>query len=824
MADFYRLEYPDPDDYYMSVAGSIVELPPDYEWMNNDPIGGTRATADGAQSGGHSADGTFFIAFENDATSDIGNRAHQALAVSTDTLDNQLRRAIAVPAYLDDTAGGSPVVSKIIDASEMVWLGPSGTPYNELFQIVDSDGNEIINASGVTCVVTATSPLPGSGGLKPPDGFADSNVQLTIVPGIPAGTTYRIYYGKKGSLAEMPRDSFTKLAIPGRDNLPGGVRKQLKNLHGNSADWDAAWVSTVYELARGGLNERYRRASSPDPAAWAETPEPEYDNALDGDGTGNWIRRQGPALTVFTPDDNYDPYWDPMGASFKSVMKELYYSSQNTAHHTGFVYAGGECVVDEDGNEFAPTVGSFLHYSTVGMLGPSADYNSAYTYLPHGGDCNVGYDGGDNELYISVTAPIRFTDGGNSTDIVTGLDTIEVYAPTYGRRSFLIHRIVSDSVIWVRRLDGTKPGNWGTFAATLRWHPFKFGVSDGAGEFYNWLDFSLIGENHLRGLTLLGPRQHGTLIGPGDGNLFSPIGSYGLNVFVGSENALTTRIFQGGYVTRVVAAGQSTPQVTSYLDAAGKLAVAQLTLMDQQVHGVVDFQDDVVFSDVATFNADVSVDSELTVEATNYLNVDDIRSKSGGSIGVANDISMGFGSNINVLSGNLTMGASSVATVGSIAAASAFGVVLSDNLNVDTGKSIYRVRWKEVTNSADISAGNDTITIDNQSGTYHQINLTAGSNELTINVPTAEIDYGGVYHFMVRIAGGSGNVKIRFLAVAPAEVNIEMRLLDGSPVGALYNLSSATTHDYAYFQAFCARGATFKYFLVRAMASEPALT
>lgn len=611
MVDFYRLEYPDPDDYFMSAAGGIAELPTDYAWMNNDPSGGTRASYSGAQSGGHAEDGTMFIANENDALSATGNRTHQAIAIGMDLLDNQLRRPIAVPTHLDDSTGGTPVSAKTIAITEMVWLGLAGTEYTSLFQIVDADGNEIIDSSGVTCIVSAANPPPGDAGLL--NGFAAVAVQLTIAPAIPVNTTYRIYYAKKGSLAEMPRDALTRLAIPARALLDGGVRKQLNALHSYVGQtWDSAWWSDMLTAGSGGLYERYNRTRIVADFGTLPYPEPELVPYLTpGFGNGSWILRDGPAPTVYGAAA-YQPFVDPLGASWKAVMREEYTASLTTVNASGFVYLGGEYVAGESGGtsyDYATTAASFLHLGAVRMADAAATYSNAYTYLPYDGACSIGYDGVNSELYMEVSSPFQFTDGATYTDIVTGLDVIDLHDPTAGvsypggrRYSFLIHRIIGQTRIWLRRLDGSKPGNLGTYAGTMRWHPFRAGMSDGAAEFHNYNSDE---SSRMYGMTIIGPRQHGTMPGPGAGS-FSQ--SFGLNVYAGTNTASSRRVFQSGYVPRDVTIEESAPLVTAYLMATGAWTMTSLTLTTGNISGSVNFVDDVEFSDTALFGGEVQFD------------------------------------------------------------------------------------------------------------------------------------------------------------------------------------------------------------------------
>lgn len=632
---FHRLEYPDPNNYYYSAAGSIPELPTDYAWMNNEPLAGSRATASGAQSGGHSEDGSFYVCNENDATHAIANRPHQAIATSLDLLDNLFRRPIAVPTKLDDSTGGSPVSSKTISSAEMVWLGSAGTEYSSLFHIVDADGREIINSSGSTCTVTASNPPPGDAGLL--NGFANVAVQLTISPAIPAGTTYRIYYAKKGSLAELPRDAITGLGIGSRAEVDGTVRKMLKNLHGGGLDWDAAWTSTIYSLAVSGLNDRYNRDSSVSTVGGGPEPELGYD--LDVDGSGSWIRRNGYAPSVYKESISYSPWLDPIGAAWKAVM--FYSSSLNntTKPINGFVFYGGNYCAGasiSDSHDYSPIASSFLSLDTNRMAEDSTDYANAYTYLKYGTPCTTGYDGVDAEFYVDVASPYRFHNGTN-TDIQSQIDVLEVYdSVNEVRMSFLVYKLKTSTRAYLRRLDGSKPGNLGTLSGSLRWHPVRFAVSGGAAEA---AAYSSLYGSHLYGMTLIGPRQHGTMAGPGQGGDGSGVaGRYGhcARFLSGSSsNLASTPVLLWGHKTSAVdVGGFAAPTLTGMVTAEGSVITSGNVELDDNllVGGYAQITGDIycdvfwaqgsaniTFASPVSFGDDVTAQYTVTVEDGLYV-------------------------------------------------------------------------------------------------------------------------------------------------------------------------------------------------------------
>lgn len=200
----------------LTVPAYFGGLPGGYDYVNN-AVTGTPALADGARASGPNA-GTYFVGFGEDARTLAANRGLKALAENTDYLDDLLRRDIALPTRTTDVVAGAPVTSIIITGPG-VFLGVSGHPNTQagrdlLFEILDEEDDEIIGtiATGAKCVVTAVSSAVGSG-------FSSGSVTLTVSPAIPAGKTYRVYYGTRSNLATMPADFLTNFKIRGAHEL-----------------------------------------------------------------------------------------------------------------------------------------------------------------------------------------------------------------------------------------------------------------------------------------------------------------------------------------------------------------------------------------------------------------------------------------------------------------------------------------------------------------------------------------------------------------------------------------------------------------------------
>lgn len=189
-------------------------LPGGYDYINN-ALAGTPSPADGALAAGLNA-GSYFFGFGEQVTSQGVNRGFKALAQNCDTLDDLLHRDLAVTTRTADvTAVGA--VSSVVLTGPDIFLGPGGTPatpegYNTIFEVLDDLDNEITDGTS-TCRVTAIA--GGAVGT----GFSSGNITLTITPAIPNGKVYRVYYGTRSNLANLPVDALTNIKIRGAEEV-----------------------------------------------------------------------------------------------------------------------------------------------------------------------------------------------------------------------------------------------------------------------------------------------------------------------------------------------------------------------------------------------------------------------------------------------------------------------------------------------------------------------------------------------------------------------------------------------------------------------------
>ena len=247
----------------LNVPSYFGGLPAGYDLIN-DPthvsVGGTgvAAFADGQKVGGPN-DGTYLVAFGEDATSEFANRGMVALATNTDILDDILHRDIAITTRTSDVTAVGAVAS--VALTGQIFVGASGTPNNaeqraRLISVLDSNDNEIIDSTGAT--VAASLIHDGSSNNvvgTQASGFYNSPT-VNFSPSIPNGTVYRIYYGERSNLATLPVAAFTDIKIRGAEEVDGMIERQLRDLHApsNLQAWDAAWDSTIRALASAGLN------------------------------------------------------------------------------------------------------------------------------------------------------------------------------------------------------------------------------------------------------------------------------------------------------------------------------------------------------------------------------------------------------------------------------------------------------------------------------------------------------------------------------------------------------------------------------------------
>lgn len=458
-------------------------LPVGYDYINTpsangDP--GTPAFTDGKKSSGPNQ-GTYLIAFGEDATSSFANRGLKALAENTDILDNLLRRDIALTVITADVTAASPVSSIVL--AGQVFVGEFGVPNNQnrrdmLVSILDNNDHEIINTAGVT--VKALLIHDGASnnvvGTQASGFFTSPTVSLNVA--IPTGVTYRVYYGERSNLATLPKDAFTSIKIRSAQEVSGEVERVLRDLHAaTGATWNDPWLATIASLARTGLDGRYRLASVTDPGSAMDTP-----------GNGGFINRDGPAVRLRAPTyllnvvgvAGVDKYPDPLLAMLRlerttpvvgvydtarggdvGLVQETPYHNYTDASEVAYNHVTGPLLMDVVPRSITgATVGGAaaltrISSATVASVNPDAltDATSRRTLQVGGSD---------------------FVRDGSNRTALRKTDLIEVINNANGQPvgTYRVDTILSSTRFTVKALTGAEPplGPSGSSAAVrLRW-------------------------------------------------------------------------------------------------------------------------------------------------------------------------------------------------------------------------------------------------------------------------------------------------------------------------------------------------------------------
>lgn len=446
--------------------------------------GGTGASGsafvDGAKAAGPNA-GTFMVAFGEDALSSHANRGLRALAENTDHLDDLFHRPIAVTARTNNATAVGPVTSILLPAG--AYVGNSGLyPMDMLFSIVDSDDNEILDPA--TSVKVEVASITGA---SVGDGFASGAITLNLSVAIPNGVTYRVYYGEQTNLASLPTDAFTFVKIRGAEEVSGGVEDILRRIQSPNPpgyEWNTTPDTTLYDAARTGLDDRYRRKGETSTVAPTRHPVP-FD--VDTAGSGSWYFKDGVGfggytyLEFGTVNDNYLSSVEAfLGATWFANLEDFFDPNATTdraAATSGFVVIGQRQA--HFSGDYAPNLFSFAHFSRRASSG--ADANLATNIIANSAATLTGDT-------LTLSAPqCTFRDFGSGA--VSGLAlNHDVIVVRYNGDD--VHLVIwgidtlDATKLRVRRVDGSVLNYPGTIAVTvIDWLSPAFFVSDGA---VNW--------------------------------------------------------------------------------------------------------------------------------------------------------------------------------------------------------------------------------------------------------------------------------------------------------------------------------------------------
>lgn len=215
-------------------------LPGTHDFINDPASNGdpgqpaTVLTGKLSQSG-HPNEGTYYIGFANDGTSEEANRPHDALAENTDFLDDVVSGQMPVIDHVDGSAG-APISSLVITGD--IFMGMSGVYTNtqdfrdRLIAVLDANTlNELVDANGVKVTVSAirdnTNTFNRVGAASSPGGDFETNPTINFSPPIPTGADYRIVYARRSSLVTALRTGTDR-------DFP--VRTAIRNSHEVAAE------------------------------------------------------------------------------------------------------------------------------------------------------------------------------------------------------------------------------------------------------------------------------------------------------------------------------------------------------------------------------------------------------------------------------------------------------------------------------------------------------------------------------------------------------------------------------------------------------------
>jgi hypothetical protein len=451
-------------------------LPTGYDYINNAD-GGTPAPADGKKIGGPN-NGTYFVAFQDDATSSNANRANKALAENCDALDDLFRTSQVVIRYIDGvtTEPGTDTFTLPGD----VYVGGSNEDppvvadeytVQGLVHMVDAYGNDIVVGEDI---VSPSDILDASGvsvvGV-PASGFY-TNPRVYFPLGLPASTHYRIYYLARRSLHDIirykPSEFFTN---------------QIRNIH---------YVPAGLHLQ--GLNEKYNRQVAYDailPETWPTNTPVVWSTP----GSGAWFKKTAHPITGFikrpfsgTVQGTLDSLDYLLGATFAAQSNIRLTDFGNPPNSTyrlgagsGFVYMGHGATAFEDHNATgAPGFFGFGHFVHRRQIVAGGDDSTILLT-----DSTVSINGdtitlsGQNVFYKNIS-------GSDTTSFAQGIDIL-VLKDSGGRYYYVtVTKVLSATTGTLRYLDGSHVNISGPTSFTLvAWLSPCFYSADQAVAYYN---------------------------------------------------------------------------------------------------------------------------------------------------------------------------------------------------------------------------------------------------------------------------------------------------------------------------------------------------
>lgn len=490
----------------------------------NNAISGTPAPASAVKVGGTNA-GTFFVAFGEPATSSNTNRGLKALAENTDQLDTWFKTSQVCVRYIDGTVGGSPITSLAITGE--VYVGSStDSPAtvndqetrDRLMHIVDQDDLDMESGAAISLIHDGAN--NNQVGV-PVSGFF-TNPTVNFSNPLPAGTGYRIYYLARRSafdiITKKPGEYFYE-QIRRSTRLDGETRRQITLISDGGYGtylWNDPPPTSLTDVALGGLDTRYRQGRV------KPTTTPDADryplNTLDRAGAGGWIRRDGPAISVYS--NNSAMYVDPTQALHRLVINDTTQSRGSVgllvedSYREG--YAGNYL---NESDRFT----SFASFLVADVRRPSSFVAvGCLSSIVAGASCTLTSPTVNSVTGESVVAlgTGRFRAPGGDTDVALGWDIIRLrftQAAAIVVRDYVITAFgatadpTSTTKARVRCLDGSVPDFTGATAATVvEWLRWSFGRGSASGKRFIEANGGSVGSTpniEADGLTFIAPGE-----------------------------------------------------------------------------------------------------------------------------------------------------------------------------------------------------------------------------------------------------------------------------------------------------------------------------
>lgn len=421
MAFIHRLTTP-PATYYLQGGGGPFLA--GYDYINDPPSNGDPGAISPADPGKKAAginQGTYFVAFGEDATAFDANRANRALSESLDFIDNLLNELFPRVNSSFSVTFGAPATSVVITGD--VFVGQFGTANNQanrnnLVSILDSSYNQVeISGTKAVASLIHNGAAVNVVGVTASGFFTGPTVNFNVT--LPAGT-YIFVHGTVSSVADLVRNfkgGLVENQIRAAQETSAEVRRLLRELHAPTGElWNDPWDSTIRALAASGLNERYRRKTGVPGSFTFDTP-----------GDGAVITRDGRAPEVLST--SVTGFLDPINAHWITrhggARGNLFAPAGDATGGTGYVsYSSRRHVLGAGSNEEGGLLGasSFLTVWPHDFTG--AGVAGALTNVIPGvaGFANPGGIGAD---ILELPIGQHFHNGARSA-VALGYDLIEI--------------------------------------------------------------------------------------------------------------------------------------------------------------------------------------------------------------------------------------------------------------------------------------------------------------------------------------------------------------------------------------------------------------